>query len=223
MRGVIPKEIYENKPLEIARRRKINVVPIKVSHRDYLYSVGNDVYFDNYRVHPEAFAILQIPFAFSVSIHFSGKRAKLSQSEIPRRKVVNKLIGYINDHILANRIGLEPVCREAKAVWAIEFGKDSTANERHCHILFHLHPKTPADLAPEICRHLSALRKTKRKRLGIQDLDAQVIAGNQNKCVSYFCKIERGRGFKAFEFSKGFKAIALKCFIVSDEEERKAA
>jgi len=96
MRVIIPKEIYENKPLEIARRRKINAIPIKVSNSDYLYSVGNDVYFDNYRVHPEAFAILQIPFAFSVSIHFSGKRARLSLSEIPRRKVVNKLIGHIN-------------------------------------------------------------------------------------------------------------------------------
>jgi hypothetical protein len=223
MRGIIPSEIYENRPLEIAREKKINAIPIKVSNGDYLYSVGNDVYLDNYPVHPEVFAFLKIPFAFVVSIHFSGESARLSKSEIPRRKVVNRLIDHINSHILAKGFALEPVCREARAVWNTEFGWDRNGKEAHSHILFHLHPKTPADVAPEVCRYLSALTKEQLERLGISDLDAQVIKGKPQKLVSYFCKKEPGRDFKNFEFSNRFRAIALKKFVCPDVKGRKDA
>jgi len=223
MRGIISSEIYENRPLEIAREKKINAIPIKVSNGDYLYSVGNDVYLDNYPVHPEVFAFLKIPFAFVVSIHFSGESARLSKSEIPRRKVVNRLIDHINSHILAKGFALEPVCREARAVWNTEFGWDRNGKEAHSHILFHLHPKTPADVAPEVCRYLSALTKEQLERLGISDLDAQVIKGKPQKLVSYFCKKEPGRDFKNFEFSNRFRAIALKKFVCPDVKGRKDA
>ena len=204
MRGIIPSEIYENRPLEIAREKKINAIPIKVSNGDYLYSVGNDVYLDNYPVHPEVFAFLKIPFAFVVSINFSGESARLSKSEIPRRKVVNRLIDHINSHILAKGFALEPVCREARPVWNTEFGWDRNGKEAHSHILFHLHPKTPADVAPEVCRYLSALTKEQLERLGISDLDAQVIKGKPQKLVSYFCKKEPGRDSKILNFPIGF-------------------
>jgi hypothetical protein len=223
MRSVIPREIYENKPLEIAREKKINATPIKVSNSDFLYSVGNDVYFDNYLVHPEVFAFLRIPFAFLVSIHFSSESARLSESEIPRRKVVNRLIDHINSRVLAKRFALEPVCREARAVWNTEFGRDRNQTERHCHILFHLHPKTPADVAPEICRYLSSLSEKQLEWLGISDIDAQVIKGRPQKLVSYFCKKEPGRDFKNFEFSNRFRAIALKKFLCPGVKDKQAA
>ena len=223
MRGIIPTEIYENRPLEIAREKKINAIPIKVSNSDYLYSVGNDVYFDNYPVHPEVFAFLKIPFAFVVSIHFLWESARLSKSEIPRRKVVNRLIDHINSRVLAKGFALEPVCREARAVWNTEFGWDRNGEEAHSHILFHLHPKTPADVAPEVCRYLSGLNEEQLEWLGISDLDAQVITGRPQKLVSYFCKKEPGRDFKNFEFSNRFRAIALKKFLCSDVKGKQAA
>ena len=223
MRGIIPTEIYENRPLEIAREKKINAIPIKVSNSDYLYSVGNDVYFDNYPVHPEVFAFLKIPFAFVVSIHFLWESARLSKSEIPRRKVVNRLIDHINSRVLAKRFALEPVCREARAVWNTEFGWDRNGEEAHSHILFHLHPKIPADVAPEVCRYLSGLDEEQLEWLGISDLDAQVITGRPQKLVSYFCKKEPGRDFKNFEFSNRFRAIALKKFLCPDVKGKQAA
>lgn len=223
MRGIIPREIYENRPLEIAREKKINAIPIKVSNNDYLYSVGNDVYFDNYPVHPEVFAFLKIPFAFVVSIHFSGESARLSKSEIPRRKVVNRLIDHINSQILAKRLSLEPLCRAARAVWNTEFGRDRNEKEAHSHILFHLHPKTPADVAPEVCRYLSGLTEEQLEWLGISDLDAQVITGRPQRLVSYFCKKEPGRDFKNFEFSNRFRAIALKKFVCPDAKRKDCA
>jgi hypothetical protein len=127
--------------------------------------------------------------------------------------------------VLGKRPWLESGRRTVRAAWVIEYGDLKTAEEeeRHAHILLHFDRATPCPVPVEIMCHLKSLDRAKCELLGISDLDVQMIAGQQAECVSYFCKIERGRDFKVVEYSPNFKKVVERLFAPSEEISMKKA
>lgn len=213
----LPKEMYQMKMYQMAKHLGVMAEPIALFENKYLYRVKNYRYYNDCFVIPELYNLMAIPFSLSVSINFLTKLPKISESEKPRRKVINGLLRYINSQVLAKRPLLESGRRTVRAAWVIEYGdlKTGEEEERHAHILLHFHRATPSAVPVEIMCHLKSLDRAGCEQLGISDLDVQMIAGQQADCVWYFCKIERGREFKVVEYSPGFKKVVARKFVPS--------
>jgi hypothetical protein len=168
---------------------------------------------------------MPIPFSLSVSINFLTRLAKVSESEKPRRKVINGLLRYINSQVLAKRPCLKSGRRTVRAAWVTEYGdlKHDEEEERHAHILLHFDRNTPSPVPAEVMCHLKSLNRAACESLGLADLDVQMIAGQQAECVSYFCKIEKGREFKVVEYSPNFKDVVKRLFAPSEEASMEKA
>jgi hypothetical protein len=221
----LPKEMYQMKMYQMAKHLGVLAEPIALFENKYLYRVKNYRYYDDNLVIPEFYNLMHIPFYLSLSINFLTKLPKVSESEKPRRKVINGLLRYINAQVLEKYPSLKSGRRTVRAAWVIEYGdlKTPEEEERHAHILLHFDKVTPCPVPVEIMRHLKSLDRKRCELLGISDLDVQMIAGQQAECVSYFCKIERGREFKVVEYSPNFKKVVERLFVPQEEISMKKA
>lgn len=219
----IPEEMYQMKMYQKAKHLGVMVEPIALFENRYLYRVKDHNYYDDYLVHPEFYNLMHIPFSLSVSINFLARLPRVSESEKPRRKVINDLLRHINSQVLDKCPFLvEPPYlasgrQVVRAAWAIELGalNEDQKRERHAHILLHFHKNAPSPVHEEIMTHLKSLSREERECLGLSKMDVQMIAGRQGPCVSYFCKIQRGYDFKVVEYSPNFKKVVERKFVPS--------
>jgi hypothetical protein len=221
----LPKEMYQMKMYQMAKHLGVMAEPIALFENKHLYRVKNHKYYDDKLVIPEFYNLMHIPFSLSVSINFLAKMPKVSESEKPRREVINGLLRYINSRVLDKDPCLKSGRRTVRAAWVIEYGnlKAAEEEERHAHILLHFDRATPSTVPEEVMCHLKSLDRTRCELLGMSDLDVQMIAGQQAACVSYFCKIERGREFKVVEHSPNFKEVVARLFAPQEEISMKKA
>ncbi len=221
----LPKEMYQMKMYQMAKHLGVMAEPIALFENKYLYRVKDHKYYDDYLVHSEFYNLMHIPFSLSVSINFLARLPKVSESEKPRRKVINGLLRYINSQVLGKRPWLESGRRSVRAAWVVEYGKLNAngEEERHCHLLLHFHRAVPSPVPVEIMCHLKSLSRANMESFGLSKLDVQMIAGQQAPCVSYFCKIEQGREFKVVEYSPNFKEVVERIFTPEDVPSMKKA
>ena len=215
----LPKEMYQMKMYQMAKHLGVMAEPVALFENKYLYRVKDYRYYNDCVVIPEFYNLMHIPFSLSVSINFLTKMPKVSESEKPRREVINGLLRYINFRVLDKHPCLKSGRRTVRAAWVIEYGnlKAAEEEERHAHILLHFDRATPSTVPEEVMCHLKSLDRTGCELLGMSDLDVQMIAEQQADCVSYFCKIERGREFKVVEHSPNFKEVVARLFAPQEE------
>ncbi len=207
-----------DKAKEIARNLNVPIRPIKQFENKYLYKVGNFNFYGEDLVHLEFFNLMHVPFALSASINFFLDSTCLAVSENGRRKVINRLLRHINFWIFGKRSWLESGRKTVRAAWVIEFG--AKEKERHCHALLHFHGKTPSEVPAETHWHLTQLSAETLEGFGIRkDMTVQMLAFGQAKCVSYFCKVEKGREYKQFDYSPGFFPIIERKFSPENANE----
>jgi hypothetical protein len=221
----LPKEMYQMKMYQMAKHLGAMAEPIALFENKYLYRVKNHRYYDDRLVIPEFYNLMHIPFSLSVSINFLARLPKVSESEKPRRQVINGLLRYINSQVLGKRPRLECGRNSVRAAWVIEYGnlKTDQEQERHAHILLHFHRDVPSPVPVEILCHLKSLSRAHCECLGLSEIDVQMIAGQQAACVSYFCKIEKGGDFKLVEYSPNFKGVVERLFAPPEEISLKKA
>jgi len=227
----LPKEMYQMKMYQMAKHLGVMTEPIALFENKYLYRVKDHKYYDDYLVHSEFYNLMHIPFSLSVSINFLASLPKVSESEKPRRKVINGLLRYINSQVLGKRPFLgKPPCLSSgrqvvRAAWVIEYGElnEDKKRERHAHILLHFHKDAPPPVSVEIMCHLNSLSRAQRECLDLSDMDVQMIAGQQGPCVSYFCKLQPHDDFKVVEYSPGFKKVVERKFVPSGPPDIKQA
>ena len=207
------------KMYQMAKHLGVMAEPVALFENKYLYRVKDYRYYNDCVVIPEFYNLMHIPFSLSVSINFLTKMPKVSESEKPRREVINGLLRYINFRVLDKHPCLKSGRRTVRAAWVIEYGnlKAAEEEERHAHILLHFDRATPSTVPEEVMCHLKSLDRTGCELLGMSDLDVQMIAEQQADCVSYFCKIERGREFKVVEHSPNFKEVVARLFAPQEE------
>ena len=211
----IPEEAIQKKMFQMAKHLSAQIEPIALFEGKTLYKVKNHLFYDDNVVIPEFYSLMSIPFSLSVSVEFSRKAVLVSESERPRRRVVNGLLRYLKAKIVKMQPDLKTEHSTVRAAWVIEFGRVREGNERHCHILLHFHRELPSGVVGETLCHLKSLGKKQLLDLGIRSLDVQMIAGKQSSCVSYFCKKENGENFKTIEYSSNFRPIIERLFVRS--------
>lgn len=218
----ITNELLNNNMSHVSKKLNLPVAVIKQYDNKCLYQVGEYNYFGKDLVVPEFFGLMNVPFALSATVNFLKQSTRVSPSEKKRRRVMNNLLRHINSWILGKRRWLESGMKTVRAAWVIEFG--STENERHAHALLHFHENTPAAVIFETYCYMSKLKIETLEGFGIRkDMNVQVIADNQADCISYFCKIEKGREFKTFDYSMGFFPIIERLFLPPDDSNSKKA
>jgi hypothetical protein len=218
----ITKEILNNNMSHVSKKLNLPITVIKQYDNKCLYKVGKYNYFGKDLVAPEFFGLMNVPFALSATVNFLKHSTRVSPTEKRRRRVMNNLLRHLNSWILRKHRWLESGMKTVRAAWVIEFG--STKNERHAHALLHFHEKTPAAVIFETYCYLSKISGETLESLGVRkDINVQMIADAQADCVSYFCKIEKGREFKTFDYSMGFFPIIERLFLPPDDSNRKKA
>ena len=206
----------KSKMIEVAKAVGIQPLPIKIFEDNYLYQFGRFNYYGENEVHSIFYNLMHIPFQLSVSLTFTGLEARYLVSEAPRRLVVTKLLRVLNCFLAKQYPSLTIGRNMIRAAWVVEYGKDPTSRERHLHCLIHFHKDVPSVAYRQVLDHLKTYSTEKMRKIGIATLDAQSLAKGKAKCVSYFCKIEKGREFKKFDYSKGFYPIVASKFLPED-------
>jgi hypothetical protein len=87
----------------------------------------------------------------------------------------------------------------AKFVFVEEFGE---SDEVHVHLLWHLDERAE-HLAPEVLTYLNNLEP--KEVCGVRCFVSKLIYDKLG-AVSYFCKVEKGRPYKEFEYSPRFRS-----------------
>ena len=171
---------------------------------NYLYQFGCYNYYGEDQVHSIFYNLMHIPFQLSASITFTGLEPRYLVSEAPRRLVVTKLLRILNGFLAKKHPSLAIGRNMIRAAWVVEFGKDPKSRARHLHLLLHFHRDVPSVAYNQVLDELKSFSSDQLRNIGIATLDAQSLAKGKAKCVSYFCKIEKGREFKKLDYSKGF-------------------
>jgi hypothetical protein len=206
-------DFKQSKMIEAAKAIGIQPLPIKLFEDNYLYQFGRFLYYGEYEVHSIFYNLMHIPFQLSVSISFTGSDSRYLVSEAPRRLVVTKLLRLLNRFIDKKHPSHGLGRNVIRAAWVVEYGKDREASERHIHVLLHFHKNLPAVTYSQTLDHLKSFSSDQLRRIGIATLNAQSLAKGKAPCVSYFCKIERGREFKKLDYSKGFYPNVARKFL----------
>jgi hypothetical protein len=162
---------------------------------------------------------MHIPFQLSVSLSFTGLEARYLVSEAPRRLVVTRLLRLLNRFLAQKHPCLAIGRNMIRAAWVVEYGKDPTSRARHLHCLIYFHKDVPLVAYGQVLDLLKTYTSNQLRKIGIATLDAQSLATGKARCVSYFCKIERGREFKKLDYSKGFYPIVASKFLPKDPLE----
>lgn len=199
--------------IEAAKAIGIQPLPIKLFEDNYLYQFGRFIYYGEDPVHSIFYNLMHIPFQLSVSIRFKEFEPRFLVSEAPRRLVVTKLLRMLNRFVDKKHPSHGLGRNVIRAAWVVEYGKDPQASDRHLHLLLHLHQDAPSVLHGEVLEQLKGFSSDQLRRIGIATLDTQSLAKGKAACVSYFCKIERGREFKKLDYSKSFYPIVASKFL----------
>jgi hypothetical protein len=206
-------DLKKSKMIEAAKAIGIQPLPIKLFEDNYLYQFGRFLYYGEDEIHSIFYNLIHIPFQLSVSITFTGLEPRYSVSEAPRRLVVTKLLRILNGFLAKKYPSLAIGRNMLRAAWVVEFGKDPQSSERHLHLLLHFHKDVPSVAYGQVLEELKRFSSYQLSKIGIATLDTQSLAKGKAKCVSYFCKIEKGREFKKLDFSKGFYPIVRSRFV----------